>query len=61
MADDRMHRNRAVVDVLDALERYAAAFDEVSDESEAHYPAAAFVRWLRLEVADPRREVDRAA
>ena len=47
--------------MLTALERYAAAFDEISAEDEARYSAAAFVRWLRLEVADPRREVDRAA
>lgn len=48
-----MHRNRAVADVLTAPERWVAMFDEKSDESEARYPAAAFVRWLRLEVADP--------
>ena len=46
-------RDPGVIDALDALERYARAFDEISRESEAHYSARSFVRWLRLETAAP--------
>ena len=28
-----------VIDALDALERYARAFDEISDEADARYSA----------------------
>ena len=45
-------RDPGVIDALDALERYARAFDEISRESEAHYPARSFVRWVRLETAE---------
>jgi hypothetical protein len=42
---------------LAQLQRYAAAFDEMSDETGARFAAAAFVEWLRLETtALPRRE-----
>ena len=44
-------RDPGVIDALDALERYARAFDEISRESDAHYSARSFVRWLRLETA----------
>ena len=37
----------------DALERYARAFDEISRESDAHYSARSFVRWVRLEATAP--------
>jgi len=37
-------RDPAVVDAVDALERYARAFDEISDESGARYSAAVFIR-----------------
>ena len=42
-------RDPDVIDALDALERYARAFDEISRESDAHYSARSFVRWVRLE------------
>ena len=42
-------RDPGVIDALDALERYARAFDEISRESDAHYSARSFVRWVRLE------------
>jgi len=42
-------RDFAVIDALDALERYARAFDETSREQDAHYSARSFVRWVRLE------------
>ena len=42
-------RDPGVIDALDALERYARAFDEISREQDAHYSARSFVRWLRLE------------
>ena len=42
-----------VIDALDALERYARAFDEISRESDAHYSARSFVRWVRLETTSP--------
>ena len=48
-------RDPGVVDALDALERYARAFDEISRESDAHYSARSFVRWVRLE-ASARRD-----
>jgi len=38
-------RDPGVIDALDALERYARAFDEISRESDAHYSARSFVRW----------------
>ena len=46
-------RDLGVIDALDALERYARAFDEISRESDAHYSARSFVRWLRLEATAP--------
>jgi len=39
---------------LDALERWARAFDEISRESDAHYSARSFVRWVRLETTARR-------
>ena len=45
-------RDLGVIDALDALERYARAFDEISRESDAHYSARSFVRWVRLETKD---------
>jgi hypothetical protein len=39
-------RDLGVIDALDALERYARAFDEISRESDAHYSARSFVRWV---------------
>jgi hypothetical protein len=47
-------RDASLASVLDALQRYAEAFDEVSDETGARYSAAAFVRWLKIEVSPPR-------
>ena len=44
-------RDPGVIDALDALERYARAFDEIRREQDAHYSARSFVRWLRLETA----------
>ena len=56
-------RDPGVIDALDALERYAGAFDEISRESDAHYSARSFVRWVRLEatqrVADRRDDLSR--
>jgi hypothetical protein len=46
-------RDPGVVDALDALERYARAFDDISREQDAHYSARSFVRWLRLETTPP--------
>jgi hypothetical protein len=47
---------------LEQLKRYAAAFDEMSDETGARYSAATFVEWLRLETSTlPRREPRRVA
>ena len=52
------------------MERYAHAFDEISRESDAHYSARSFVRWVRLETTARRdgeaptghsREVSEAA
>jgi hypothetical protein len=51
-------RDPAVIDALEALERYARAFDEISAEQDAHYSARSFVRWVRLETA-PRHEPNR--
>ena len=45
----------AVIDALEALERYARAFDEISREQDAHYSARSFVRWVRLEATTPPR------
>ena len=53
-------RDPGVIDALDALERYARAFDAISDEQDAKYSARSFVRWVRLETS-PRateRRVD---
>ena len=49
-------RDPGVIDALDALERYARAFDEISREQDAHYSARSFVRWLRLETTAPKYE-----
>ena len=49
-------RDPGVIDALDALERYARAFDEISREQDAHYSARSFVRWLRLETTAPKVE-----
>ena len=45
-----------MLSTLDALERYARAFDAISDEQDAHYSARSFVRWLRLETTAPKYE-----
>lgn len=56
-----------VIDALDAVERYARAFDEISRESDARYSARSFVRLVRLQTAaqwdrEPRIDVrDQAA
>ena len=47
-------RDPGVIDALDALERYARAFDAISDEQDAHYSARSFVRWVRLETTARR-------
>ncbi len=47
----RAMRELGVIDALDALERYARAFDAISSEQDAHYSARSFVRWVRLETA----------
>ena len=47
-------RDPGVIDALDALERYARAFDEISDEQDARYSARSFVRWVRLETTARR-------
>ena len=47
-------RDLGVIDALDALERYAGAFDEISRECDAHYSAKSFVRWVRLEMTARR-------
>lgn len=60
-------RDPGVIDALDAVERYARAFDEISRESDAHYSARSFVRWVRLQTMawwdrEPRIDVrDEAA
>ena len=53
-------RAPGVIDALDALERYARAFDAISDEQDARYSARSFVRWVRLETAprDAERRID---
>ena len=47
-------RDPGDIDALDALERYARAFDAISDEQDARDSARSFVRWLRLETNAPR-------
>ena len=47
-------RDPGVIDALDALERYARAFDEISRESDTQYSARSFVRWVRLETTARR-------
>ena len=47
-------RSATLCSTLDALERYAHAFDEISDEQDAHYSARSFVRSVRLETTTPR-------
>ena len=47
-------RDPGVIDALDALERYARAFDQISDEQDARYSARSFVQWVRLETTAPR-------
>ena len=42
-----------MLSTLDALERYARAFDAISREQDAHYSARSFVRWVRLETTTP--------
>ena len=49
-------RDPGVIDALDALERYARAFDAISHEQDAHYSARSFVRWVRLEMTAPKYE-----
>jgi hypothetical protein len=46
-------RDPGVIDALDALERYARAFDAISAEQDARYSARSFVRWVRLETTAP--------
>ena len=45
-----------VIDALDALERYARAFDAIRDEQDARYSARSFVRWVRLDTAPSAAE-----
>lgn len=52
-------RDSGVIDALDALERYARAFDEISDEQDARYSARSFVRWVRLETTTEQRDGER--
>ena len=47
-------RDPGVTDALDALERYARAFDAISEEQDARYSARSFVRWVRLETTTVR-------
>ena len=47
-------RDPGVIDALDALERYARAFDAISAEQDAHYSARSFVRWVRLQAKAPK-------
>ena len=47
-----------VADALDALERYARVFDDISNEQDARYSARSFVRWVRLETT-ARRDGER--
>ncbi len=51
-------RDPGVIDALDALERYARAFDAISAEQDAYYSARSFVRWVRLETT-ARRDGER--
>jgi hypothetical protein len=46
---------------LGQLQRLAAAFDAISDESGARYSAASFAEWVRREIDGPasRREARR--
>lgn len=53
-------RDPGIIDALDALERYARAFDEISREQDAHYSARSFVRWVRLEATARRDKEPRA-
>ena len=56
-----------LIDAVDAVERYARAFDEISRESDAHSSTRSFVRWVRLQTTarwdrEPRIDVrDEAA
>ena len=45
-----------VVGALDALERYARTFDQISDDLDARYSASSFVRWVRLEATARRAD-----
>ena len=54
-------RDPGVNDALDALERYARAFDAISDEQDARYSARSFVRWVRLETTAPSAAERRTA
>ena len=47
-------RDPGVIAALDAQERYARAFDEISDEQDERYSARSFVRWVRLETTARR-------
>ena len=51
-----MQDAKVVLSALDALERYARTFDEISDEQDARYSARSFVRWVRLEATAPRAD-----
>ena len=53
-------RDPGVIDALDALEQFARAFDEISDEQDARYSPRSCVRWVRLETAprDVQHRVD---
>ena len=50
-------RDPGVIDALDAAERHARAFDEISDVQDDSAPS--FVRWVRLETR--RRETRQRA
>lgn len=47
-------RDPVVIDALDALERYAHAFDAISAEQDTQYSARSFVQWVRLEATAPK-------
>ena len=49
-------RHPGILTARDALERYARAFDEISDAQDACYSARSFVRWVRLEATAPRAD-----
>jgi hypothetical protein len=51
-------RDPGVIDALDALDRYARAFDAISGEQDARYSARGFVRWVRLETTVERRPME---